>query len=273
MLRSTGRRIVSWVLFGLIVVTAVLPLAWMAIAGFKGKSEVVRTPFQFFPEVWRLENYQEILGDGDFVRAMTVTFIGAVIFTLLSLIVNASAAYAFARLEFRGKRFFWLFCILPLFIPGFAILLTSFVVVSSLGMLDSMAVLIIPGVASAFSMFFIRQFYLGIPIALEEAAMIDGASRWRIFTSIFLPASGAVFVVIGVGSFLAFWNAYVWPILTIQNPDLFQIQQYLGNFRQARGNEWGLLMAGSFLSALPLLLLVLVFQRYIVNGVRISGLK
>ena len=89
----------------------------------------------------------------------------------------------------------------------------------------------------------------------------------------FLPRRGAVFVVVGVASFLGFWNAYVWPILTIQNPDLFQIQQYLGNFRQERGNEWGLLMAGSLLSALPLLVLVLVFQRYIVNGVRISGLK
>lgn len=272
-MRSTGRRILAFVLFGLIAVATILPLAWMAIAGFKGKNEVLRTPFQFFPEVWQVENYQQILGDPEFVRAMTVTFIGAVIFTALSLLVNSLAAYAFARLEFRGKRFFWVFCVLPLFIPGFAILLTSFIVVSQLGMLDSMAVLVIPGVASAFQMFFLRQFYLGIPLALEEAAMIDGASRWRIFTSIFLPASWGVFVVVGVISFLGFWNAYVWPILTIQNPDLFQIQQYLGNFRQARGNEWGLLMAGSFLSVLPLLILVLVFQRYIVNGVRISGLK
>jgi multiple sugar transport system permease protein len=183
------------------------------------------------------------------------------------------AAYAFARLDFALKRLWWVFCIVPLFIPGFAILLTSFVVVTNLGMLNSMAVLIVPGVASAFQMFFIRQFYLSIPLALEEAAMIDGASRWRIFVRIFLPQSWGIFVVVGVTSFLAYWNAYVWPILTIQNPDLFQIQQYLGNFRQERANEWGLLMAGSLLSVLPLLLLVLIFQRYIVNGVRISGLK
>jgi multiple sugar transport system permease protein len=122
-------------------------------------------------------------------------------------------------------------------------------------------------------MFFIRQFYLGIPLALEEAAMIDGASRWTIYRRIFLPLSHSPFVVVGVASFLGYWNAYVWPILTIQNPDLFQIQQYIGTFRQERGNEWGLLMAGSFLSALPLIAIVLVFQRYIVNGVRISGLK
>ena len=204
---------------------------------------------------------------------MTVTFIGGVIFTVLSISVNAMAAYAFARLDFRGKRLWWVFCIVPLFVPAFAILLTSFVVVASLGMLNSWSVLILPGVAGAYQMFFIRQFYLSIPLALEEAAMIDGASRFQIFLKVFLPQSWGVFVVVGVTSFLGYWNAYVWPILTIQNPDLFQIQQYLGNFRQERANEWSLLMAGSLLSALPLLLIVLIFQRYIVNGVRISGLK
>jgi multiple sugar transport system permease protein len=260
---------------GLVIVVAacMLPLAWMAIAGFKTKSEVVRSPFQFFPEVWITDNYTSILQDGAFVQAMAVTLFGAVIFTALSITVNSMAAYAFARLDFRGKNLWWTFCIIPLFIPAFAILLTSFVVVTNLGMLNTMAVLIVPGVASAYQMFFIRQFYLSIPLALEEAAMIDGASRWQIFVRVFLPQSLGVFVVVGVTSFLGYWNAYVWPILTIQNPDLFQIQQYLGNFRMERGTEWGMLMAGSLLSVLPLILLVLIFQRYIVNGVRISGLK
>ncbi|MEZ4595973.1 MAG: carbohydrate ABC transporter permease [Chloroflexota bacterium] len=272
-LRSTTGGVVRGLLLIVVLAMVALPVAWMAIAGFKSKSEVVRSPFQFFPEVWHVDNYTSILQDHAFVQAMTVTLIGGLIFTALSILVNSMAAYAFARLEFRGKRLWWVFCIIPLFIPAFAILLTSFVVVTNLGMLNSFAVLIIPGVASAYQMFFIRQFYLSIPLALEEAAMIDGASRWRIFVRVFLPQSLGVFVVVGVTSFLGYWNAYVWPILTIQNPDLFQIQQYLGNFRMERGTEWGLLMAGSLLSVLPLILLVLVFQRYIVNGVRISGLK
>jgi multiple sugar transport system permease protein len=266
-------RLVSYAFVVFIAITCLLPIAWMAIAGFKGRNEVLRTPFQFFPDIWRTENYAQILGDPDFVRAMAVTFGGALIFTALSLTVNSMAAYAFARLDFWGKRFFWVFCIVPMFIPGMAILLTSFMVVTKLGILNTLAVLIIPGVASSFQMFFIRQFYLSTPVALEEAAMMDGASRWRIFTSIFLPQSLAPFVVVGVASFLGYWNAYVWPILTIQSPELTQIMQYLGNFRSERGNEWGLLMAGSILAALPTILLVLVFQRWIVNGVRISGLK
>lgn len=257
----------------LIALSILFPLAWMAISGFKGKNEVIRSPFQFFPEVWRLDNYIQIIRDPEFSRAMIITFIGALIFTALSLAINSLAAYAFARLDFRFKRFWWVFCIMPMFIPMMAILLTSFVVVSKLGMLDTLGVLIIPGAASAVQMFFIRQFYLNFPVAMEEAALLDGANRWQIFLKIFLPQSAAPFVVMGIGSYLAYWNAYVWPILTITDPKLTQIMQFLGNFRSDRGNEWGLLMAGSMLAALPTIILVLIFQRYIVNGVRISGIK
>ena len=266
-------RIAKYVLVALIAFSCLLPLAWMAIAGFKGKTEVLRTPFQFFPDVWILDNYIAILGDQAFVRALGVTFVGAVAFTALSLAINALAAYVFARLDFAGKRFFWIYCLAPMFIPGMAILLTSFMVVAQLGMLDTLAVLIIPGVASAGQMFFLRQFYLNMPVAVEEAALIDGATRWQIFHKIFIPQSAAVFVVVGIGSYMAYWNAYVWPILTISNPDLTQIMQFLGTFRSERGNEWGLLMAGSTLAALPTIALVLFFQRYIVDGVRISGIK
>jgi multiple sugar transport system permease protein len=122
-------------------------------------------------------------------------------------------------------------------------------------------------------MFFMRQFYLNMPVAVEEAALIDGATRWQIFLKIFVPQSAAVFVVVGIGSYMGYWNAYVWPILTITDPDLTQIMQFLGTFRSNRGNEWGMLMAGSTLAALPTIALVLFFQRYIVDGVRISGIK
>jgi multiple sugar transport system permease protein len=267
------RRTASAVLVVLISVSILFPLAWMAMAGFKGRDEVLRSPFQFFPDMWRLDNYTAILRDPEFTRAMGVTFAGALVFTVLSLAVNSLAAYAFARLEFRGKRFWWVYCITPMFIPMMAIMLTSFMVVTKLNMLNTMAVLIIPGVASGAQMFFLRQFYLGFPVAVEEAALIDGASRWQIFVRLFLPQSGAPFVVMGIGSYLAYWNAYVWPILTITDPNLTQIMQFLGTFRSVRGNDWGMLMAGSTLASVPTIVLLLVFQRFIVNGVRISGIK
>jgi len=267
-------RIVQYVLVALIAVSCLLPLAWMAIAGFKGKTEVLRTPFQFFPDVWILDNYVAILNDPAFLRALGVTFVGAVAFTALSLAINSLAAYVFARLDFAGKRFFWIYCLAPMFIPGMAILLTSFVVVSQLGMIDTLWVLIIPGAASSLQMFFIRQFYLNIPVAMEEAALLDGANRWQIFLRIFLPQSQAPFVIVGVASYLVYWNAYVWPVLTISaNQDLYQIMQLLRSFMSERSTEWGLLMAGSTIAALPTIILVLIFQRYIVNGIRIAGMK
>lgn len=272
---SPGWSVVRYAFAAVIVLAALFPLAWMAIAGFKARDEVVTSPFQFFPDVWQPENYRAILAEPMFVRALGVTFLGALLFTALSLTVNSMAAYAFARLDFAFKRTLWVVTIGTMFIPGMAILLTSYIVVTRMGMLNTMAVLVIPGATAGVHIFFIRQFYLGIPTAIEEAALIDGAGRWKIFTRIFLPMSKPVFVVVGITSFLLFWNAYVWPIMTITDPEssLVQIQQYLATFRSDRRVEYGMLMAGSTLAATPVIAIFLVFQRYIVSGIRISGIK
>ncbi|XID92642.1 carbohydrate ABC transporter permease [Paenibacillaceae bacterium WGS1546] len=261
------------IIAGAVTLLALFPLLWVAIAGFKEKSEVLATPFRFFPRQWLATNYTDILGDPTFLRSMAVTFGGAILFAALSLIVNAAAAYVFARLEFRFKRILWVYVIMTMFIPGMAILLTSFIVVDKMGMLDTLAVLVLPGIASAGHMFFIRQFYLNIPLALEEAALIDGAGRFRIFTSVFVPMSYPVFVIVGIGSYLGFWNSFIWPTMTITSPELFQIMQYLYNFRSERATELGMLMAGSALTSLPTIVLFLIFQKYIISGIKISGLK
>ncbi|MGO1802009.1 MAG: carbohydrate ABC transporter permease [Microbacteriaceae bacterium] len=266
--------LVGKVLGGLLfLVAALFPLAWMIIAGFKSKTEVIQTPFQFFPEVWKWENYAQILADPTFTLTMGWTFLGAVLFTLLSLTVNSLAAYAFARLDFRFKRTIWTIVITTMFIPGMTILLTSFIVVTKLSMLDTLAVLVIPGAATAASVFFIRQFYLNIPASLEEAAMLDGCGRFAIFIRIFLPLSKPPFVVMGITAFLAYWNSYVWPIMTITSPERFVVQQYLATFRSERSTELGLLMAGSVLAAAPVVILFLIFQRQIIGNIKMAGLK
>lgn len=255
------------------ILGALFPLMWLVISGFKSRTEVTRTPFQFFPEVWLWENYAQVLGDPVFLRTLLVSFGGAILFASLSLVVNSLAAYVFARLEFRFKKVLWLLVIGTMFLPGMAILLTSFIVVSRLQMLDTLAVLVLPGAASAAQIFFLRQFYLSVPKSLEESALIDGAGRFRIFLSIIVPMSKPVFVVVAMTSFLAFWNSYVWPVLVISSPELVQIQQYLATFRLERGAELGLLMAGSALAATPVIILCLILQRYIIEGIKISGIK
>ena len=256
-----------------VVLAALFPLAWMVIAGFKTKTEVIATPFQFFPEVWQWHNYVQIASDPTFLRAMGWTLMGSLLFTLLSLTVNSMAAYAFARLDFRFKRLLWVLVIGTMFIPGMTILLTSFVVVTDLGMLDSLSVLVLPGAASAASVFFIRQFYLSIPASLEEAAQLDGCGRFAIFVRLFLPLSKPPFVVMGITAFLAYWNSYVWPILTITTPEKFVLQQYLATFRSERNTELGLLMAGSVLAAAPVVIIFLIFQRQIIGNIKMAGLK
>jgi multiple sugar transport system permease protein len=272
--KLTWDKVVLTIISLLVTALAIFPLIWVAIAGFKNAEEVLATPFKFLPRQWLVQNYADILSDPTFQKALFTTFLGAIAFMILSLAVNSFAAYVFARLEFRFKRFWWVFVMTTYFIPGFAITITSFVVVNKLGMLDTMAVLILPGVASSFSMFFIRQFYLNVPMALEEAALIDGANRWRIYTRIFLPMSLPPFVIIGIGSYLGYWNSFVWPTMTITNPDLFQIMQYVNNFRSYRASDgMGMLMAGSTLAALPTIILFLIFQKYIVANLKMSGLK
>ena len=266
---AVGKAIVG-IIF---ILAALFPLAWMVVAGFKSKTEVLQTPFQFFPEVWKWENYAHILGDPTFLLTMGWTFLGAVLFTLLALTVNSLAAYAFARLDFRFKRTLWVLVITTMFIPGMTILLTSFIVVTKLSMLDTLAVLVIPGAASAGMIVFIRQFYLSIPASLEEAAMLDGCGRFQIFLRLFLPLSKPPFVVMGITAFLAYWNSYVWPILTITTPERYVVQQYLATFRSERATELGLLMAGSTLAAAPVIILFLIFQRQIIGNIKMAGLK
>ncbi|MDR1825564.1 MAG: carbohydrate ABC transporter permease [Bifidobacteriaceae bacterium] len=273
-----GPRVWGLVAFKLLlvagfVVATVFPLLWMAVCGLKEKNEVTRTPFKFFPEVFKWENYKQILDDPAFIRSIGITFTVAILFALGSLVVNSMAAYVFARLEFIFKRVAWVVVIGTMFIPWMTILLTSFLVVSELHLVNKIWVLILPAMASAGQIFFIRQFYLGIPSSLEEAALIDGASRFQVFLRIFVPMSKGIFVVSGMSVFLAGWNTYVWAVITMSDPKMYVIQQYLTQFRGERTTELGLLMAAATLSVIPVLILYFIFQRQIVQGARLSGFK
>lgn len=257
----------------LVALISIFPLFWMALAGFKPENEVLGIPFRFFPSTWDFSNYATLLQDSEFLRSIGVTFIGAVIFTVLVLIVNSMGAYVFARLNFPFKNFLFIYVIMTMFIPSMAILIPSYIVVAKLKMLNTLAVLVLPGLASAVNMFLMRQFYLNIPTELEEAALIDGASRFKIYTKIFVPLSVPVFVLVGIGAFLGFWNSLIWPIMTISDEKLYQIMQFLAYFRSAQATEWAMIMAGSTLAAIPTIILFGIFQKYLIEGIKLSGIK
>ncbi len=254
---------------------SLFPLLWMAVAGFKTKSEVLSVPLKFFPTVWTTENFDKIFNDkaAPFMNALLMTFLVSACAVVLCLFINMMAAYVFARMNFRFKKLFWAYCILTMYVPGMTIMLTSFLVVSSLGMLDTFWVLVLPGVVSGYSIFFFRQFFLNLPNSLEEAALIDGAGRFRIFVSIFIPMSKAPMVVMGAGTFIGYWNSFLWPSITISSPQYMQIMQVIRSMRSLYSTNFGAIMAATSIAVIPPIILFFIFQKYIVKGFVLSGLK
>lgn len=280
---NRASRIMSDVLGILIALICLFPLFWMMLAGFKKEAEVLAIPFKFLPNQWDLVNYQNLLtGNVDtWVFSQGVTFLGSIMTTLrvavfalvCSLLVNSMAGYAFARLAFPFKRFLWGLYLVPWFVPGISVQISTFATVLKMGMLDTFWVLTLPGICYTYSIFFYRQFYLNIPSSLEEAALLDGGTRLNIYYYIFLPMSATPFVVMGISVFLGYWDSYLWPSMTITDPALFQINQVIAYFRSSHGNQQHLIMAASTIAAIPTIFLFLVTQRYIMGGIKVSGLK
>ncbi|NLM86257.1 MAG: carbohydrate ABC transporter permease [Clostridiales bacterium] len=280
MMKTKNRHSIAVGIFTVIalIVSAIslFPLVWMIISSFKEAKEVLKAnPLRFFPTVWVTENYVKLFDDTTypFLQAMWSTALVAVSAALLSVTINSMAGYAYARLNFRGKTLLWRLSIFTMYIPGITILVTSFVVVNRMGLLDTYWVLILPGLASAYSIFFFRQFFLNMPMATEEAALIDGASRFRIFWSIFIPNAKSPFVIMGTGAFLGYWNSFLWPAMTVTNTQYLQVMQVIRSYNNMYSNAYGVVLAGSALAALPPIIVFLIFQRHIVKGLMISGIK
>jgi multiple sugar transport system permease protein len=273
------KKIIVKVIYSIISIGVALlglfPLVWMIPASFKNKKEVLATPLKILPTVFTMENYQKIFDDKtiSFTRSIIVTFLVSGTAVFLSLLINMMAGYVFARMNFYLKRFLWVYCIVSMYIPGMTILLTSFLVVQKLGMLDSVAVLILPGIVSGYSIFFFRQFFLNLPSRLEEAAMIDGAGRIGIFFKIFIPLSKSPMVVMGAGVFIGYWNSFLWPPMTISQPKYMQIMQIIRSMRSVYSTNFGAIMAGTAIAVIPPIILFFIFQKQIVKGVVLSGLK
>ena len=274
-IRKNGFNIFSAVFSLLIVALCAIPLIWMFVSSFKLDCEVWAYPFTFIPMKWITNNFVTLFTTNrvNFAQSVGNTLFVAVTHTFRSLAIETMAAYAYARLDFRFKKPLWRATIFTMFIPNIAILLTSFVVVKDMGMLDSLWVCIIPSLAGAGSIFFYRQFFLQVPLSMEEAALVDGASRFRIYYTVFLPNAKAPMVLLGTGTFIGCWNSYVWPTLTLTSVDKWQIMQVIRSFRSTYSEAYGVVMAASLLSAIPPLIVFLIFQKHIIKGMLISGIK
>ena len=267
-----------YIIIALIVVIIVLfPLLWMIPGAWKPRVDIWHIPPKWFPTKATWENFKKVFvvtRQYNFGKALLMTTIVALLATVGSLFVNTCAAYAFARIEFPFKKLLWVLYLFPMFVPGITILLTSIKVVDSLGMMDTMYVLFVPSLASAYQAFFFRQFFLGVPLAYEEAAEIDGCNKLAIFFKIFLPMSATPLIIQGVGVFMGHWNSFLWPTLTVTgNDDLQQVMQVIRLLYSDNTSDYGVVIAASLISMLPPLIIFAFAQKQIVQGVTLSGIK
>jgi multiple sugar transport system permease protein len=270
----TPGKVLLYAVLVLIAVFFVLPLLWMVSTALKFESAVF-TDKGFIPQNPTLDNFARILtatGDTPVFRWMLNSFIVATAGTILTVVLTSLSAYAFARIDFPGRGILFALLITTLLLPGVMFLVPQFILVDILGLLNSYPGMILPGLAGVFGVFFMRQFFMGIPIELEEAAYVDGANRLRTFLSVVLPLAGPAIATLAVISFLAYWNDYLWPLIICQG-DGCTLPPGLRNFQGSYTAAFGLLMAGATLAAIPVLVIYVFAQRWIVQSVTSSGVK
>lgn len=273
--RSPGRmrlptRIVLQVVLITFSVIMVAPFFVMVIV-----SLVPTTAFlsrNFSPELWSLNNYVRTFELAPFGRYYVNSIIVSVTTTTLQILIASLAAFAFARLRFRGRNSFFLLYLATLMIPFPVTLIPNFLIIRYLGWYDSFAALIVPGMFSVFSTFLLRQYYRGIPLDLDEAARMDGASSFRIWWQIVLPLSGPVLATLGIFVFQGVWNEFLWPLVVINSVNMRTIPLGLQSLVGQYSTDWGPLMAGSVIALLPVLVIYVLGQNWFVKGITLSGM-
>ena len=263
-----------------LAVVWLLPIVWMTVTSLKVTADIVRLPPEWIPWPVTTAHYQEVLFSSSRTarigRAFANSIVVAVGTAALVLVTSAMAAYPLARMRFPGRSVVFTLLVGSLMIPNAVVLVPQYVIVQKLGWLSTFQGLIVPEAATtfAFGVFLLRQFFVTMPGELEDAARIDGANAWQVFTRIVVPLSQPVLAALGIFAFRSAWNDFLWPLIAVNKPDMFPLPVALALLRSAYSSEsYGPIMAGATLSALPLLIVFIVANRRIVEGVRLSGLK
>ncbi|MEN3540693.1 carbohydrate ABC transporter permease [Microbispora sp. ZYX-F-249] len=273
-LRGLRRSLLHLVL-AVIAALYVSPLVYMAVTSVKTREAAGSTTPQWIPHPATVGAYGEILGSTDFpaVTWFLNSLAAATGHAVLVLVTAAPAAYALARLDFRGRGVMFTVIVATLFVPPVVLLVPNFLIVNELAWVDSLPAVVVPAAAGAFGVFFLRQFFTALPGELEEAAELDGCNRWQTFTRVVLPLAKPALVTLFVLSFLSNWNDFLWPLFVLLSPESLTLPAGLGNFQSANNIRYDLLMAGAMIASVPVLLLYLVAQRWIIEGISRSGLK
>jgi multiple sugar transport system permease protein len=254
-------------------IAAVFPLVWMLAVSFMAPGEASHFPPPVLPRHATLVNYRTLFADAGIGRYFLNSLLLALGATLLSLLFNVGAGYAFAKLHFRGREKLFRMLLAALVIPAQVAMLPLFLMLKQIGVVNTFAGVLIPSAASIFGIFLVRQYALTIPDALLEAARMDGAGELRIFRLIVLPLLGPILVTLALFSFLGSWNDFMWPLIVLTDKEMYTLPVAIASLSSEHVQDNELMMASSVLTVVPVLLIFLALQRYYLQGLTMGSVK
>lgn len=275
------KRLVIYSILILFVFILVFPFIWLSFNSFRNPADLfgnvsfmpINTDGEF---TMTLDNYTKVFRYLKLPLLFKNTLVVAITNTVLNLLLNAMAGYSFARMEFKGRDLIFKIVITSLMIPGTVMLVPNMIIVQKLGIYDSLPALIVPFVMSVYNVFLMRQHFLSHSKELEESAVMDGANWFTIFFRISLPLAKPMMVVLGLFTFMWNYGNFMWPLIVLNDPDNYTLSRGLGKLIAGSANnteKYGMMLAGSVIVALPLIVLFLVFQKSIVKGINVGGIK
>lgn len=268
---------VSNILLGILLVLLaflfLMPIVWVIFSSFKSAGELFAWPPSLIGKNPSLANYQKAIYEGDFTVYFFNSVFTSVVATVLTVIVNVMSGYAFAKYKFKGQKILFGIVLATLMVPLEVIMIPIFKVIVATNLYNSLWGLIIPAVASPTAVFLVKQYYTGIPDAYMEAARIDGASELNIFLRVMFPMAMPVVSVLCIFSFMWRWNDYLWPKLVINSKEKYTMQLALANFSGEYSVDWNSLLAMSVISMIPVIIVFIALQKYIIGGMTAGGVK
>ncbi|MBL7029233.1 MAG: carbohydrate ABC transporter permease [Candidatus Marinimicrobia bacterium] len=269
----SANKILIHVLAVTVALMTLIPFVWMVSASFMQQGEANQFPPRLIPESFSLEHYLRLFISMNIVRYFLNSLILSASITGLSLLVNSMAGFAFAKFHFPGKESLFKLLLAAMIIPAQVTMLPLFLMMNQLGLINSYLGVIIPGMASIFGIFLIRQYISSLPDSLIEAARLDGASDFQIYWKIVLPLAKPILVTLGLFTFMGTWNDFMWPLIIMTRENMYTLPVAMANLSGEHAQDTELMMAGAVITVLPVIIVFLALQRFYIEGIMLGSVK
>lgn len=272
-IKNSLPKCLGYILLFVMAAIVLLPIIWLYVSSFKSDADVISWPPSFWPKEWVLDQYKYVADAIPVLNMLKNTIIFAGSVTIISLFIDSLAAYAFARMHFRGKKILFNIILLTMMVPFQIIMIPLYIEEYKLGILDTYAGLILPRIASAYGIYLLSSFFMGIPKSLEEAARIDGMNDFQIYLKIIVPLSKPAFISLGIFHFMNNWNDLLYPMMLTSNVNMRTLSAGLAVLVGSNSIKYGPTLAATAISITPLLALFLFGQRFFMEGITTTGVK